>query len=429
MKAPDYPMSVARDRFGLWLHVTGLSFREVVALFPEHFAAGALLVFEPEQLHYATSALVDHRHEQGRTKQELLGDIADLEDNAFWNRVEPLFENDSAAVWPPDCLDEMIMAQGPSGGAFGVCPVAPDVARSERTWSTGSPIVGGASVPRVFQPAGDRAPAHALPADFVYEHPSNVSARLAFFSVDDTATSVYLTDEGDLDKLIGYVVGKALDVPPGRTEGLDEVARGLRPWLEAGGVDIRAQDSDSETFCFSGGSEDERPETTPDSEAEDRLKAGLQTQEPSPTQASGKAECPPAVRVCQATVAIGLWSLRSQWPLLWRRVPVADLAWDGVRWRLFEAREVPGRRFVSPVRLIGELFAWTGRLTSYLLVFGLPLVAAALIWALSGPLPGIVALVVAILLWPRFILGANWRDSRKHRAAEDQRARKYGSSD
>jgi len=348
MSAPDYPMTVARDRFGLWLHVTGLSFREVVQVLPEPFAAGALLVFDAEQLDYTTSALLEHRREEGRTREQLFADLADLDDNAFWNRRQPIFENASCAVWPADCLDEMILTQGPAGGCLGICPIEPHAA-------------------------------HGLAPDFVYEHPSNVFARLAFYSVGDSATSVFLTSEDDILKLVRYILGKALAASPEHAEGLDDVARTLRPWLEEGGVDIRCQ----------GVEPSGEPDTT-------------------------------------ATVAIGLWPLRSQWPLLWRRVRIAQIAWDGQRWRLSDIQEAPGRAFLAPIRLLGEIFQWTGRLTSYLVAFGLPIVAAALIAAFSGWLPGLIALAAAILFWPKFVLGSSWRDLRRRKAVREERAKKYG---
>jgi hypothetical protein len=349
MSTPDYPMSVARDRFGVWLHVTGLSLREVVQVLPERFAGHALLVYEPHQLNYGTSALVEERRGRGESREQLFADLMALDEGAFWNRIEPLFENESCAVWPPECLEEMIVVQGPEGGPFGVCPIPPDV-------------------------VGD------LTEEFVYEHPSNVAARLAFLSMDDTATSVYLADEGELLALVERVVRKALDPPPGETEGIEGVARAIRPWLEEGGVDIRL-----------------RPETA---EREPRR---------------------------EATVALGLWSLRSQWPLLWRRVRACTIAWDGTRWALTEVREEPGCRHVSGIRLVGELFHGATRGLSYAMVLGLPLLAAVLLWVFSGPVAGVLGLLVAVVLWPRFILGANWGELRRRREAQAQRRRKYGA--
>jgi len=383
MSAPDYPMTVARDRFGIWLHVTGLSFREVVQVLPERFAAGALLVFDAEQLDYTTSALLEHRRQQGRTREQLLADLADLDDNAFWSRREPAFENASCAVWPADCLDEMILAQGPAAGCFGVCPIEPQTARN-------------------------------LPPDFVYEHPSNVFAQLAFYSVGDSATSVFLTSEDDLLKLVRHVLGKALGASPEQAEGIDDIARTLRPWLEEGGVDVRAESREGYRVS-------EEIAAIPS----DTLAPAEPLRGDSPY---GEPACrpPSASEPLAATVAIGLWTLRCQWPLLWRRVRMARIAWDGQRWRLSEPEEVPGRAYLSLFRLFGELFHATGRLTSYVVVFGFPIVAAVLITVLSGWVPGLIALVVAALLWPKFVLGANWRDLRKRRAIQEERSKKYG---
>jgi hypothetical protein len=345
MSLPDYPISVARDRFGLWLHVTGLSFRQVVQTLPDQFRAEAYLVYDPDQLTYTTSDLIETQRGQGRSRDELFAEAAALDADAFWNTAEPLFENDSVAVWPAECLDEMLRVQGSRGGCFGLCPVT-------------------------------REAAAALPADFVYEHPSNVEARLSFLSTDDNATSVFVADEGDLLRLVRRVVELALATP--EAEGLDEVARGLRPWLEEGGVDIRANPH-------------------------------LPHGDPHRT----------------ATVAIGQWTLRSQWPLLWRRVPVCEIGWDGRRWTLSEVRHVPGRQFVAPVRLVGELFHWTGYATRYAVVFGLPLAAALLMWATAGWVGGLIALVVAIVLWPRFVLGTSWHTLRQRRAEDEALRRKY----
>jgi hypothetical protein len=364
MSAPDYPMTVARDRFGVWLHVTGLSFREVVEALPERFAAGALLVFDAEQLDYTTSALLEHRREQGRTRDQLLADLADLDDNAFWSRHQPIFENPSATVWPAECLDEMVLAQGPAGGCFGVCPIDTETARG-------------------------------LAPDFVYEHPSNVAAQFAFYSVSDSATSVFLTSEDDLLLLVRHVLGKALGADPEHAEGIDDIARALRPRLEEGGVDVRSERREGEA----------PPSAT----------AGL----------PGPGPAPPSEPLA-ATVALGLWPLRSQWPLLWRQVSTARIAWDGRRWQLSEPEQVPGRAYLSPVRLLGELFHATGWLTSYLVVFGFPIVAAVLIAVFSGWFPGLIALVVAVLLWPKFVLRANWRDLRKRKAIREEHAKKYG---
>jgi len=345
MSLPDYPIAVARDRFGLWLHVTGLSFRQVVEALPEHFRAEAYLVYDPDQLTYTTSDLIETQRGQGRSRDELFAEAAALDAEAFWNTSEPLFENRSAAVWPADCLDEMLRVQGSRGGCFGLCPVT-------------------------------RQAAAALPPDFVYEHPSNVGAHLAFLSTDDTATSVFVADEADLLRLVRRVVERALEAP--EADGLDEVAQGLRPWLEQGGVDIRA-----------------------------------------------RAHLPHGETHRSAVVAIGQWTLRSQWPLLWRRVPVAEIGWDGRRWTLSDVRHVPGRPFVAPVRLVGELLHWTGYATRYAVVFGLPLVAALLIWASVGWVGGLIALVVAIALWPRFVLGTSWHALRARRADEQELRRKY----
>ncbi|MFP4057683.1 MAG: hypothetical protein ACLF0G_12525 [Candidatus Brocadiia bacterium] len=345
---PDYPMSLARDRFGVWLHVTGLSLREVVQALAQYFAGHALLVYEPQQLTYATSARIDEERQAGISREDLFATVARLDEQAFWNRVEPLFENASCAVWPAACLDEMIVVQGRAGGAFGLCPVPADL------------------VP-------------ALPDDFVYEHPSNVAAKLAFLSVDDTATSVYATDPEALVPLLQAVVAKALEPPPGDTGGIEEVARGLMGHLEEDGVDLRAE----------------------------------------PRQTADQAHR-------TATAALGLWGLGSQWPLLWKRVPVCRVAWDGRRWGLGEVDYVPGRRFVRPVRLVGELVQWTMRGLSHALVFGLPLAVAAMIWAASGPVAGLLALLVALVLWPRFVLGVNWRELRRRRAQEEADRKKYG---
>lgn len=346
MSVPDYPMSIARDRFGAWLHVTGLSFREVVEALPEHFKADAFLVYDPDQLLYATSGLAEEKRRQGLPRDDVLAEMAALDGQAFWSRLEPLFENDWVAVWPAECLAEMLVVQGRTGGCFGLCPVS-------------------------------REAVEELPSDFVYEHPSNVGARLSFLSTDDTATSVFVADEADLLELVRRVLHKALEAPA--AEGLDDVARAMLPWLEAGGVDVRAA-----------------------------------------------AEEPGAPPHRTATVAIGQWTLHSQWPLLWRDVPLSEIRWDGERWTLADVRRVPGRPFVSHARLVGELFHWTGYATRYAVVFGLPLVAALLAWATTGWVGGLIALIVAVVLWPRFVLGLHWHELRQRRAADDTLRQKYG---
>ena len=347
MSFPDYPLSVARDRFGLWLHVVGLSFREVVAALPHCFATDALLVYDDEQLDYATSSYIDERRREGLARDQLVEEIARLEDAAFWNTVDPLFENDTATVWPIEYLGGMVRVQGSPGGCFGVTPVA-------------------------------REAVAELANDFVYEHPSNVDARCSFLSTDDSATSVFVTDEADLAALVRCVVAKAVAVSEGATQGLDEVVAGLRPLLEGQGVDIRARGDEAESATHR-----------------------------------------------TATVAVGQWNLHSQWPLLWRDVPVREIGWDGHRWALSEVRHEPGRRFVSPIRLVGEVLHWTGHLTRYAVVFGLPLAAAALAWVTTGWLGGLLALLVAIVLWPRFVLGTDWHALRHRRAEEEALRGKY----
>jgi hypothetical protein len=346
MSMPDYPITLAKDRHGTWLHVTGLSLREVVQVLPERFARSALLVFEPQQLNYATSALIEEKRAQGIPQDQVFADIVYLDDNAFWNRMEPLFENPSCAAWPADTLDEMIVVQGPQGGAFGVCAIPPE-------------FVSG------------------LPDDFAYEHPSNVGASLAFLSMDDAATSIYATDDGDVVRIVEFVVRKALGLQAGDTEGLGDVARALMPLIEDGGVDLR--------------------------------------REPAP----GKTH--PSV-----SVVVGLWNLRSHWPLLWRRVALADVHWNGRAWALTDVRHVPGRSFIQPVRLTGELFQWTTRGVTFLIVFGLPIAMAILTWAASGWIFGLLALLIAVVLWPRFVLGLKWREIRERKAREAERQRKHG---
>lgn len=347
MSLPDYPMSVARDRFGLWLHVTGLSLRDVVAALPHCFEAEAFLVYDDQQFDYATSSLVDHRRREGAARADAAAEMARLNGGAFWNRREPLFECDTAVVWPADCLNEMIAVQGDHGGCLGLTPVSRDAA--ER-----------------------------LPDDFVYEHPSNVEARFTFLSTDDRATSVFVADEADLLTLVRHVLAKALELRYADAPGLDDAAAGLRARLEEGGVDVRAR-------------RDEDGDSAPQA----------------------------------ATVAVGPWMLRSQWPLLWRSVSLCDLAWDGQRWALSGVRHEPGRRYVSGFRLLGELFHWSGYLTRYAVVIGLPLAAAAVAWAMTGPLGGLLALIAAALLWPRFVLGTDWHQLRRRRADEDELRGKY----
>jgi hypothetical protein len=346
MTLPDYPMSLARDRFGLWLHVTGLSLREVVEVLPHCFEADALLVYDDEQLDHASSQLIHDKLDAGTPRADLVAELARLDRDAFWNVREPLFENAAAVVWPVDCLDEMIRAQGTPGGCFGLTPVSRGVAARLRD-------------------------------DFVYEHPSNVDARFSFLSTDDRATSIFVADEADVQALVRLVVAKALGVAAGEAEALDDVASRLRPLLEQGGIDIRAR-----------------------GDAADGARRS-------------------------AVVAVGQWPLRSQWPLLWRDVPLCEIAWDGRRWALSEVRHEPGRQFVSTFRLIGELFHWTGHLTRYAVVVGLPLAVAAFAWATTGWLGGLVALLVAIVLWPRFVLGMDWYQLRQRRADDQELRRKY----
>ncbi|MFW6163152.1 MAG: hypothetical protein ACODAJ_10325, partial [Planctomycetota bacterium] len=85
----------------------------------------------------------------------------------------------------------------------------------------------------------------------------------------------------------------------------------------------------------------------------------------------------------------------------------------------------PGRRFVSPVRLVGELFHGTGYLTRFAVVFGLPLAVAAVAWATTGWVGGVLALVAAILLWPRFVLGRSWHEIGGRRESEGEERGKY----
>ena len=347
MSTPDYPMSVARDRFGLWLHVAGLPLRDVLAALPHCCEAEALLVYDDEQLDYARSDAADRMRRDGLSRHDRAAELARLEQQAFWNTAEPLFESPTAVVWPAACLDAMVRVQGSPGGCFGLTPVSREVA------------------------AG-------LPADFVYEHPSNVGARFSFLSADDHATSVFVADEADLRLLVRRVVAKALGVPEREAEGLDDVVEGLRPLLEGRGVDVRARD--------------------------DAARGA-----PHPT----------------AEVAVGQWPLASQWPLLWRDVPLCEIAWDGRRWGLSEVRHEPGRRFVSPVRLVGELFHATGHLTRYAVVVGLPLAVAAVAWATTGWLGGLLALIVAVILWPRFVLGTDWWQLRHSRRDQRERRGKY----
>ena len=346
MSRPDYPMSIARDRFGTWLHVTGLSLREVVAALPHCFEAEAFLVYDDEQLDYATSDGVEAKRRAGLSRLKLTEEIARLDATAFWNTTEPLFENPTAAVWPADCLDGMIEAQGSPGGCFGVTPLS-------------------------------RQAAADLPEDFAYEHPSNVGARFSFLSTDDHATSVFVADEADLRILVRHVVAKALGAPAGQTDGLDDVVDALLPLLDEG-VDIRARD-----------------------------------------------DLPDGAPVQAALVAVGQWTLGSQWPLLWRDVPVCEIAWNGRRWTLSEVRREPGRRHVTPVRLIGELFHGTGYLTRFAVIVGLPLAAAALAWLMTGWIGGVLALIAAVLLWPRFVLGMDWHGLRRRRKDERELRGKY----
>ena len=350
MNTTDYPMSVARDRFGAWLHVTGLSLREVVEALPDHFKAHAFLVYDPNQLNYATSALADDKLHQGLPRAEVFAEMGALEDEAFWNNTEPLFENDTAAVWPAECLAEMLVVQGRTGGVFGLCPIAPEAVAE-------------------------------LPDDFVYEHPSNVAARLAFLSTDDTATSVFVADDADLIALVQCILAKALDIPT--PNGLDDVARQVLPLLEEGGVDVWRTD--------------EPPTDAPDDD---------------PTQHA-------------AAVALGQWPLHSQWPLLWRRVPLCEIRSTGDRWTLSDEQWVEGRPFVSPARLVGELFHWSGHLTRFAVVIGLPLLAVFITWVSTGWLGGLVALIVAIMLWPRFVLDRSWHELRERRDDDSGLRGKY----
>ena len=252
MSRPDYPMTLARDRFGFWLHVTGLSLRETVAALPHCFEADALLLYDDEQLDHGSSRTIHDKMGTGISRADLVEEVARLDADAFWNAAEPLFECPTAAAWPADSLAEMIRAQGPAGGTLGLTPVSLDAVGS-------------------------------LTGDFVYEHPSNVDARFTFLSTDDNVTSLFVTDEADVHTIVRVVVAKALGASEAQTAGLDDVARGLLPLLEQGAIDIRSRDDDG-------------------------------------------------AATSSALVAVGGWTLKSQWPLLARDVPLCDIAWDGRRW-------------------------------------------------------------------------------------------------
>jgi hypothetical protein len=316
-------VTLARDRFGLWLHVTGLGLADVVRALPQRFRSHALLVFDPGQLDYATSPVMEEKHRDGASIEDYAASLALHEEHAFWNALEPLFENASCAVWPSHTLDEMVRVQGPRGGMFGVCTVEPEAVAK-------------------------------LDNGFVYEHPSNVAADVAFLSADDSATSIYVTDAADLVPLVSAVLERALSLS-GQTQELAGMARRLLPWIEEKGIDIR----------------------------------------PNPG-VRGTPAC--------ATISVGLWDLGSHWALLWRDVEVCDLTWSGSRWELSAPRQVPGRQHVSGVRLVGEALDWTVRTLMTLLVFGLPLGMAAFVWYTSGPVAGMVALLIAVLLLPRLVI-------------------------
>ncbi|NQT86876.1 hypothetical protein HQ560_08940, partial [bacterium] len=210
MSTPDTPITLAHDRFGHWLHVTGIGLADVVRALPERFLSRALLVFDPEQLDYATSPLMQERRREGAAIEAYASELATHEDLAFWNSTEPLFENRACAVWPENTLAEMIRVQGRSGGMFGVCAIP-----TERVAT--------------------------LPDDFAYEHPSNVDAPLAFISMDDTATSVYVTEQEDVQILLSALVAKSLGMDDPSAPGVSDVAERLLPLAEADGIDIRPQ--------------------------------------------------------------------------------------------------------------------------------------------------------------------------------------------
>ena len=323
MSEADYPITLARDRFGLWLHVTGLGLADVVRALPDRFRPPALLVFDPNQLDYATSPIMGEKHRDGTSIEDYAASLALHEEHAFWNRVEPLFENASCAVWPAHTLDEMLRVQGPKGGMFGLCAIGPE-AVSE------------------------------LDDSFVYEHPSNVGADLAFLSADDTATSVYVTDASDLVPLVSAVLAKALGLDT-ETPELGDIAERLLPWIEEKGVDIH----------------------------------------PTPGSSGAPAS---------ATISVGLWDLGSHWALLWRDVEVREVMWSGSRWELSAPRHEPGRQHVSGIRLVGEALNWTVRTLMTVLVLALPLGMAVLVWRTSGPVAGLLALLIAVLLLPRLIV-------------------------
>jgi hypothetical protein len=323
MSEADYPVTLARDRFGLWLHVTGLGLADVVRALPDRFRSHPLLVFDPCQLDYATSPIMEEKHRDGTSIEDYAASLALHEEHAFWNTLEPLFENASCAVWPGHTLEEMVRVQGPTGGMFGVCAV-------------------------------DREAVDALDDGFVYEHPSNVAADIAFLSADDTATSVYVTDAADLVPLVCGVLAKAL-APGTQTQELTGIAERLLPWIEEKGIDIH----------------------------------------PTPGGSGAPAS---------ATVSVGLWDLGSHWALLWQDVEVCDLTWSGSRWELSAPRRVPGRQHVSGVRLVGEALNWTVRTLMTLLVFALPVGMAVFVWYTSGPVAGMVALLIAALLLPRLVV-------------------------